>query len=117
MYVEESIVHSSCPSRLRMFATIRSQYGTQVLQLVRFYIDSGVRLVRQKEQLTFNIRCKHLQLLPSSLRIKPLVKTPEGYKIARETSFRFLRARINENVQNPGVQHATSKKRVKFCPF
>ena len=70
------------PSQLRVFSVIRSQYGTQLLQLVRTYFSFGLRLARYKEQLTFNLRCKHLQLLPKSLLVKPLVKTPDGHKIA-----------------------------------
>ena len=88
------------PSQSRLFTTIRSQYSTQVLQLARSLIRLRTRLARQKQQLTFNIRCKHLQLLPRSLCLRPMVKTPEGYRIARQTGFRFLRARINENTRN-----------------
>ena len=62
-----------------------------------------IKLVRQSQQLTFNLRCKHFRLIPPSLRVKALVKTPEGYQIADQTSFRFLCARVGENVRNmPG---------------
>ena len=63
---------------LLVFAAIKSQYSIEVLQSVRLLISLQVKLARQKEQLTFNIRCKHLHLLPNSLTVKPLVKTPEG---------------------------------------
>ena len=83
-----------------MFSVIRSQYGTQVLQSVRYYVSTGIRLAKQREHLTFNLRCKQLRLSTSSLSVKPLVRTAEGYQIAKQTSFRFLCARINENVRN-----------------
>ena len=64
-----------------------------------FDTTSGVKMTRQREQLTFNIRCKHSQIFPQSLSIKPLVKTREGHRIARQTSLRFVVTRINENQQ------------------
>ena len=86
-----SIIVSMNPhSQPRVFTVIQSQYSVEVLQLVRSYITLRVKLVRQKEQLTFSIRCKHFQLLPDSLTVKPLVKTPEGRKIAKQTSFRIF---------------------------
>ena len=48
------------PSHIRVLTVLRSQYSTEVLQLVRWYIRSSIKLAKQKEELTFNIRCKHL---------------------------------------------------------
>ena len=70
------LVHSS---QLRLFSTIKTQYGMKTSQLVHSYTRTVCKLARRKEQLTFNIRCKHMKLIPPSLVVKPLVKTPEGY--------------------------------------
>ena len=95
------------PSQAKVFSAIRSTYGKQVLQSVRTYIQTGTKLVRQRQQLTFNMRCKCLQLILSSLHVKALVKTPEGYKIARTTSYCFLCARIGEKIRNiKTLQHS-----------
>ena len=70
------------------------------MQSVRNYVNLEIKLVKQSQQLTFNLRCKHFRLVPPSLRVKALVKTPEGYRIADQASFRFLCARVGENVRN-----------------
>lgn len=89
-------------SQPRLFATIQSLDGRSVLQSVHKYADAEVKLVRQSQQLTFNLRCKHWQIIPPTyrLRVKALVRTPEGYRIAEQTSSGFLCARIGESVRN-----------------
>jgi len=55
------------------------------------------KIAAQKQQLTFNYRCKHYGLHPPSLRVRPLVNTNTGRKIARRASGQFLCARTSEN--------------------
>ena len=42
----------------------------------------------------FSMRCRDEGLIPASLRIKPPVRTKEGYKIAEKATRAFLSARI-----------------------
>ena len=88
------------PSQPRLFNVIKSQYGVQVQRLVNIYTRAECKLARLREQLTFNIRCKYMKVILPSLKVKPLVKTAEGYRIAKECSYRFLLARIKENVSS-----------------
>ncbi len=44
----------------------------------------------------FNVRCRDEGVISSSLKIKPPVKTREGYRIAERASRAFLSARIRE---------------------
>ena len=44
----------------------------------------------------FNMRCRDEGVIPASLRIKPPVKTREGYRIAEHASRAFLSASIRE---------------------
>ena len=49
-----------------------------------------------KRHLHFNHRCKDLQVLPLSLRIKPPVRTPKGWKLVENVGFQFLKLRNEE---------------------
>ena len=57
--------------------------------------------LRQKAALTnhliFNLRCKSESLTPKSLRVRPLVKTTTGRRIAEKTSRLFLQEWIRVN--------------------
>ena len=44
----------------------------------------------------FNMRCRDEDVIPTSLRIKPKVRTREGYAIAERASKAFLRARVHQ---------------------
>ena len=51
---------------------------------------------RHRRHLHFNHRCKDLQVLPPSLRIKPPVRTPKGWKLAKNVGLQFLKLPIEE---------------------
>ena len=76
---------------------IEKTYNHELRAATRHYIPTAQKIVNQKQQLTFNHRCKYYGLLPPSLRVRPLVDTNTGRKIARRASDQFLRARISEN--------------------
>ena len=42
------------------------------------------------------MRCRDEDVIPSSLKVKPLVKTGEGHRIAERASRSFLSARIRQ---------------------
>ena len=46
------------------------------------------------------MRCRDEGVIPSSLRIKPPVKTREGYRIAEQAGRAFLSARIRKTYQS-----------------
>ena len=51
----------------------------------------------------YNIWCRDEGMIPASLRIKPLVRTKEGYAIAEHTSQAFLWARIHQTFRRKQI--------------
>ncbi|UYV72219.1 hypothetical protein LAZ67_9002228 [Cordylochernes scorpioides] len=52
------------------------------------------KFARTKHSLYFNHRIKDLNIIPPSLNVKALVKTPYGRQVARRASIQFVKARI-----------------------
>ena len=52
-----------------------------------------------KQHLHFNFRAKRYNIVPKSLRVKPLVNNEEGKEIAARSSKSFLKARISQNIR------------------
>ena len=50
--------------------------------------------------MKFDLRCKHCCVVSPRLRVKALVKTLEGHRIAEQTSFHFLCAQVGENIRS-----------------
>ena len=68
-----------------------------MMKTTRCYVNTALKMARQKEHIAFNTRCRRYRLIPRSLQIKPPVNTYEGNRIARRAGFQFLNARINDN--------------------
>ena len=68
-----------------------------MMKTTRHYVNTALRLARQREHIAFNTRCRRYRLIPRSLQIRPPVNTYEGNRIARRAGFQFLNARINDN--------------------
>ena len=67
------------------------------MKFTRRYVNTAMKMARQKEHIAFNTRCRRYHLVPKSLCIKPPVDTYEGKRIAQRAGFQFLNARINDN--------------------
>ena len=89
----------SQPSHTELFTFIRQKYSREALVACRKYINTAKRISRQHQHLAFNHRCKRYQLTPLYLRVKPLVPTPEGVRVARHCSLLFVSAQIGRNHQ------------------
>ena len=68
--------------------------GTQ--KLVRDWEKKLHKKVQCDNSHIFNMRCRDKGVISASLRIKPLVRTREGYRMAEHASRAFLRARVHE---------------------
>lgn len=55
-----------------------------------------LKTARHRRHLHFSHRCKDLQVLPPSLRIKPPVRTSKGWKLSKTVGFQFLKLRIED---------------------
>ena len=84
----------SLPSHKGLFKMIRENYGELVMISCRRYINTALKIIKQKEHIAFNSRCKRYEVIPKSLYVKALVNTEYGRRIASNTSRRFLTARI-----------------------
>ena len=76
---------------------ILEKYDREVLLKVRRLNKIMLKITRQKSHLLFNHRCKDRQLLPPSLRIRPPVQCPKGYKLAKNAGFQFLKLRTEQS--------------------
>lgn len=62
----------------------------------RLYLRTSLKIVRHRQHIAFNTRCKRYDIIPRSLQVKPLVSMLDGRRIARRASFQFLSAIIDE---------------------
>ena len=81
---------------MSLHSHLRQRYGSSTQKLVRDYERRLHKKARCDNSHIFNMRCRDEGVIPASLRIKPMVRTREGYGIAERASRAFLRARIHE---------------------
>ena len=74
---------------------MEESYGKQILLAARYYLKTSTKIARLQQHTAFNRRCRHYRL-PRCLRVKLLVRTAEGHKIAESASPKFLAARIQD---------------------
>ena len=75
-----------------LFEIIRENYGELVMISCHCYINVSLKIIKQKEHIAFNSRCRRYKVIPKSLHVK--VNTEYGRRIASNTSRQFLTARI-----------------------
>ena len=84
------------PTEKPLKVYLRERYGSSTQKLVRQHENSLHRRAQCSNCHIFNMRCRDEGVIPASLRIKPPVKTRQGYRIAECASRAFLSARIRE---------------------
>jgi len=82
------------PRSSSIFTDIRC-FGHQASKIADNICKDHVQLANTQEQLIFNIRCKKYKVIPKSLRMKPPIRTPEGFRISKHTSLQYLKAYIS----------------------
>ncbi|XP_068716948.1 uncharacterized protein [Montipora capricornis] len=82
------------------FNSILEKYDREILLKARRLNKTMIKFTQHKCHLFFNHRCKDRQILPPSLRIRPPVQCPKGYKLAKNTGFQFLKLRIEQLHKN-----------------
>ena len=87
---------------------IKTKYDVETARLTRKYEGNLHKLAWHKNHLIFNIRCKKAKVLPQSLWIQSLVRTKNGYCIAKKTGWLFLRERICTPPEDTACGTATS---------
>ena len=82
------------PNHSGLFNIVKCIYGIQILQLLRTYIKTTKKI--SMTIIIFNQRCRRYHILPSYIQVRPLVKTREVYKIAKNCAFKVLSACIQQ---------------------
>lgn len=83
-----TIINSDEPT-LPMFKLLKEKYGHVLLTEVQRLIKSFTTIARQQCHLEFNHRCKEQRILTPSLRVKPHINIPEGYRLACRQAFQI----------------------------
>ena len=84
------------PGSPSIFNIIR-RYGREANKNANFLYKFNLQLIKAREQLKFNLRCKRNEILPKSLRFRPPIRTAQGYSVAKSTGKAYLRAYISYN--------------------
>ena len=85
---------SDTQSRTSLKNHLLETYGPSTKHRVGQFEKSLLRRAAQSNHLIFNLRCKSEGLIPDSLRVRPLVRSTVGAKIAEKASRLFLMERI-----------------------
>ena len=83
------------PGSQKIFSDIKN-CGRTANRIANDIRDDHIKLANAREQLKFNMRCKKNKILPKSLKIRPPIRTPGGYRIANKAALHFL----NEIISN-----------------
>jgi hypothetical protein len=70
--------------------------GRSALQSTRCWQRLSIKIGKHEEHLTFNIKCRKYELIPSSLKVKPFDLCELGYKYAKDYSLKCLKVRVLE---------------------
>ena len=79
---------------------LREYYGSSTQKLVREHERSLHKRARCSNHHIFSMKCRDEGVFPASFRIKPPVKTREGYRIAEQASRAFLSVRIHKTYRS-----------------
>ena len=75
---------------------LKNKYGKITQLLIHEYGKEMDKLARYSNHLIFCLRCKNAGIIPTSLRIKPPVRTGKALMIAERASRAFLNERVGE---------------------
>ena len=81
---------------MSLHSYLRQRYGSSTQRRVREFEKRLHQKAKCSNSHIFSMRCRDEGVIPASLRIKPMVRTREGYAIAERASRAFLRARVHQ---------------------
>ena len=81
---------------MSLHSYLRQRYGSSTQRRVREFEKRLHQKAKCSNSHIFNMRCRDEGVIPASLRIKPMVRTREGYAIVERASRTFLRARVHQ---------------------
>ena len=80
------------------YKSIEEKYGREILNYVKKYETNARTLGRYRSHLHFNMHCKHHDVIPKSLKMKPPINSPEARKLVHKVEKSLLNMRISETV-------------------
>ena len=76
---------------------MRDIYGVGTQKLMKTYERTLHKKARWSNHHIFSMRCRDEGLVPQSLKVRPPIRTKEGFRIAERASRAFLSARIRQS--------------------
>ena len=80
---------------MKLFDDVREKLGREGVQLVRKWEKTSSQIANHRNHLKFNLRCRDLDVIPTSLRLRSTVKSEKARTIIRRAEKQLLRERIN----------------------
>ena len=80
-----------------MFSLIKSSFGLSASILFKKISNISKKIVRLNCRNAFLKKCKTLNVIPASLRVKALVNSKKGNFVASQSSKKFLSAAVSLN--------------------
>ena len=80
---------------MKLFSELRGQLGQNGVRTFRHVEGLAKKLAASQNHLRFNLRCKDENIIPTSLRIRSPINTPNAHKIVDRCRKQLLRERIN----------------------
>uniref|UniRef100_A0A131XB29 Putative reverse transcriptase n=1 Tax=Hyalomma excavatum TaxID=257692 RepID=A0A131XB29_9ACAR len=78
------------------FKSLRLDFGPETAVSAKRYVNTSRSIAVFKTHLDFFSTCRDRNLVPRSLRIKPLVHTSEGHRVLAQAERRLVIARVHE---------------------
>ena len=91
---------SQHPSHTGIFAYIQVNFNRKTMRMSKRFIEVSEQLARHYQYLALNTRCHRCAVIPNYLRVRPLVRTMRGRKLAEKFSRQPLSAQIGACHQN-----------------
>ena len=77
------------------FKYLNLKYGSLVSKFLRLSSKTSMKIVRLTCQKDFLLNCKRAQVIPFPFKVKTLVNSVKGMKIAKHASLEFISAAIS----------------------
>ena len=79
---------------MNLFNHIRQSYGQNTVKHLRDYENCEKKIQRHRNHLVFSLRCRDLNLTPSSIKLRCPVNTKKAKDIIKRAEKALIRERI-----------------------
>ncbi|CAH8576438.1 unnamed protein product [Schistosoma mattheei] len=108
-------LHQNHPPELQIFSTISKSYERNTLLVVRKWENFAKRQASTREQLYFLHECLRQHVLPTSVRYRPPINCPLGWKIAEQSGRKMVHLMITDaHYRIRKYQHVIEDQKMKL---